>query len=74
MVIYIVSVTADFLDNTKRADYFKMTDYNVPTMDFKLLDNEYQELKRIILNSGGFFMQTEDFKTKEASMTFTLNG
>ncbi|ORX76204.1 hypothetical protein BCR32DRAFT_224457 [Anaeromyces robustus] len=43
-------------------------------MDFTLQSSEYQQLKQIITSSGGMFAQPQDFKTKEASMVFTLNG
>ena len=70
----MLAINAGLLDSAKRAEYFTLTDNAVPTMDFTLTASEYQQLKQIIGSSGGFFMQSQDFKTKEASMVFTLNG
>ena len=65
------------MENAKRAEYFKLTDNAVPTMDFTIPDDEFVELKRSINESNsadGYSVSFTNFKTKNATMVFTLNG
>jgi len=44
---------ADFLDGVKRAEYFEVTDYNVPTFEVTMPAKEYEEMKSIIQQPTG---------------------
>ncbi|ORY22471.1 hypothetical protein LY90DRAFT_515495 [Neocallimastix californiae] len=41
IAIYAITVRTEFLENAKRAEYFKLTDHAVPTIDFTMPDEEY---------------------------------
>jgi len=72
LYISIVFASDNFLDGTKRAEYFEKTDDIVPTWDFTLPSSEYKQLKTLIGSSRQGNPYT-DFKTKNAQLAVSFN-
>eukprot|EP00833_Pecoramyces_ruminatium_P015511 jgi/Orpsp1_1/1189543/evm.model.d7180000072750.1 len=77
LAVFILTIRAeDFLKDAKRAEYFKLTDKVIPSMEFTVPDEDFIELKNSIVNSNlanGYEIPFKEFKTKNASMLFTLD-
>ena len=46
-LVYSAIATSSFIGNNKRAELFEITDYNVPSINITLPNEEFEELKEI---------------------------